>query len=277
FGTAQRGHGGPRTFRGRDLQVNLPLTLEEIAEGVTKKIRVTRYVRCEVCGGTGAEPGTKPEKCPTCKGHGEVRQVTRSFLGQMVQVTTCPACHGRGEVIPRPCGACAGEGRVKDTVTVEIPVPAGVESGNYITLDGEGHAGPFNGPPGDLIVVFEEKRHKLFERHGVDILYNLTLSIPQAVLGAKLQVPTLNGKVEVDIPPGVQSGKVLRLRGKGIRHLDSSRRGDELVRIAVWIPDKLTPRERELFEELSRSEGIRPPEDDEGGFFHKMKSVLFGE
>ncbi len=274
-GGAQQGRG-PKSYRGRDIQINLAITLEEIAEGVTKKIRVQRYETCGVCHGEGTKDGKTPETCPTCKGAGEIRQVTRSFLGQMVNITTCPTCQGRGSVIQHPCDHCGGEGRVRNQATVEIAVPAGVDDGNYMTLRGEGHAGPWKGSPGDLVVVFEQKEHKLFERHKDDILYAIAISVPEAVLGAEVEVPTLNGKATLEIPGGIQPGKVLRMRNKGIKHLHSHGRGDQLVRISVYIPEKPGAEARELIEKLRDKDGISPPTREGKGFFAKVRDAFLG-
>ncbi len=275
FGGAGGGQRGRRTMKGRDLRVDLAVTLEEVAEGVTKKIKVNRYERCVECGGSGARDRTATETCPTCRGAGEVRQVTRSLLGQMVNVSTCPTCNGRGEVVKDPCQVCHGEGRNKNASTIEINVPAGVEKGNYMTMRGEGHAGPHGGPSGDLIIVFDIKKHDQFERHGDDLLYGLHISIPQAVLGGEVEVPTLNGSVEVDIPSGTQAGKILRLRGKGLRHLNSSGKGDLLVQVNVYIPTKLSSEEREVFESLKDMDGVQPPKDGDHSFFQKVKNAFF--
>lgn len=276
FGGASGGGRGPRSFRGRDLQVNLAVTLEEIAEGTTKKIRVNRYESCDSCKGSGEAEGKAPTTCSTCKGAGEVRQVTRSFFGQMVNVAPCPTCQGKGTVINDPCRECGGEGRSKKAGTVTITVPAGVGDGNYLTIHGEGHAGPWGGPSGDLIVVFEQKEHEHFERHNDDIVHTIRISIPEAVLGAKIEVPVLGGQAEIDIPAGVQPGKILRLRNKGIRHLNASGRGDQLVRIEVYVPEKVNGDIRGVFEQLRESEGIEPPERSGKSFFRKVKDHIFG-
>ncbi|MCB2200674.1 molecular chaperone DnaJ [bacterium] len=278
FGGAAGGGGGrgPRNFRGRDLQVNLGVTLEEIAEGTTKKIRVNRYEPCETCEGKGTKEGKEPTTCSTCKGAGEVRQVTRSFFGQMVNVMPCPTCSGKGTVIEDPCNTCGGEGRNKTAGTVSIKVPAGVGDGNYLTIHGEGHAGPWSGPSGDLIVVFEQKNHEAFERHNDDILYSLRISLPEAVLGATVEVPVLGGQAEMEIPAGIQPGKVLRMRNKGIRHLNASGRGDQLVRVDVYIPEKPSTEVKEVFEKLRDVDGITPPARHGKSFFRKMKDHIFG-
>ncbi len=273
--TGGGGRGGRRTLKGRDLRIDLAITLEEVAEGVTKKIKVNRFERCVECGGSGALDQTAIDTCPTCKGTGEIRQMTRSLLGQMINVSTCPTCNGRGKVIKEACRDCNGDGRLKTSSTIEIDIPAGVEKGNYMTMRGEGHAGPQGGPSGDLIIVFDVKEHDHFERHGDDLLYGLNISIPEAVLGGQMEVPTLNGAVEVDIPSGTQSGRMLRLRGKGLRHLNSSSRGDLLVQVDVYIPTKLSAEERELFESLREMDGIKPPEGGDRNIFKRMKDAFF--
>ncbi|MDZ7291287.1 MAG: molecular chaperone DnaJ [candidate division KSB1 bacterium] len=274
FGHGSGGRPRETKQRGNDLQVPLKLTLEEIATGVNKKIKLHKYVKCDSCAGTGSERGTQEAICPTCRGTGEMRQVSRSFFGQFINVTTCHHCHGEGRIVKNPCPDCRGEGRVQGEKTVTIDIPPGVATGNYLTVRGEGNVGPRGGPAGDLLVVIEEKEHPYFERHGDDILYDLPLSIPQAVLGGVVEVPTLNGKARLDIVPGTQSGKILRMRGKGIPHLNGYGSGDQLVRIVVWVPTKLSPKERELFEQLAETEAVKPPKS-ERGFFSKVKEALF--
>ena len=279
FGGSMGGGGGgrgPRTFRGRDLQVNMGVSLEEIADGASKKIRVNRFETCDTCHGKGTRDGAEPSTCTTCKGAGEVRQVSRSFFGQMINVIPCPTCQGKGTLIDDPCSSCGGEGRRKNAGTVEIKVPAGVGDGNYLTIHGEGHAGPWGGPSGDLIVVFEQKNHEHFERHNDDILYSLRISLPEAVLGTRVEVPVLGGQAEMEIPAGVQPGKVLRLRNKGIHHLNASGRGDQLVRVDVYIPEKANSEVRELFEKMRDMDGIAPPQRSGKSFFRKVKDHIFG-
>ncbi len=259
FGMGEGRQRGPQ--RGSDLQIRLRLDLEEIATGVTKRLKLKRLVRCEHCGGSGAHPDAPPTTCPLCHGTGEVRQATRSIFGSFLNITTCSRCEGRGEIITRPCPECNGSGRVQAEQTIEVRVPAGVSTGNYITLRNEGNAGPLGGPPGDAIVLIEENEHPYFERHGDDILYDLPISFVQAALGDEVEVPTLNGRVQLQIDPGTQSGKILRMRGKGIPHLHGHGRGDQLVRIVVWTPTKLSVRERELLASLKDSENLRPPVD----------------
>lgn len=276
FGGEAGGRRGPKTYKGRDLQINLAVTLEEIAEGTTKKVRVNRFEGCDSCDGKGTKDGAAPKTCPTCKGAGEVKQVSRSFFGQMVNITACPACNGRGEIIEDKCPSCGGEGRSKTAATIEIDVPAGVENGNYMSMHGEGHHGPWGGPAGDLVVVFEEKEHKQFERHGDDILYPLSISIPEAVLGAEVEVPTLQSTIKIEVPAGTASGKILRIKGKGIHHLNANGKGDQLVRIEIYIPKKLSSETRELFDALKESEELNPGARKGKGFLKKMRDTIFG-
>jgi molecular chaperone DnaJ len=273
------GHGSsarPREARprGTDLNIRLKLTLEEISTGVTKKIKLRKFVKCEECSGSGNARGSQEVICPMCRGTGEVRQVTRSFFGQFINVTTCNHCRGEGRIVKNPCSECRGEGRVEGEKTIVVEIPAGVASGNYITVRAEGNVGPRGGPAGDVFVVIEEKEHEYFERHGDDILYDLPVSIPQAVLGDVVEVLTLNGKAKLEIAPGTQSGKILRMRGKGIPHLNGYGSGDQLVRVIVWIPAKLSPQEQQLFAQLASFESLKPP-TSERGFFTKIKEALF--
>ncbi|MFQ5864694.1 MAG: molecular chaperone DnaJ [bacterium] len=269
-----RGSTGPRQQRGRDLQIRLKLTLEEIANGVQKKIKLKKWTLCDACKGGGAAAGTTPITCLQCHGTGEVRQVSQSLFGQFVNITTCPRCNGEGKILKEPCKVCGGEGRVQGESIITVDIPSGVSYGNYITVRGEGNVGPKGGPEGDVIIFIEEKEHEYFERHGDDILYDLPLSFSQVALGADVEVPTLNGKAKLHIPPGTQSGKILRMRGKGILRLHSQKRGDQLVRIVVWTPTKLSAKEKKLFEELAKSEHTKPPQNDRT-FLRKVKEAIF--
>lgn len=272
FGTSRTAQK-ERMRRGSDLQIPLKLSLEDVAAGGTKKVKIQRLKTCEECQGTGARRGTRAVICPTCQGRGEVRHVSRSFLGQFVQTSTCPACQGQGEVIQDRCPHCNGEGRYKGEVTLSVNLPAGITTGNYLTLRGQGNAGLRGGPPGDVYLVIEEKPHPHFERHGDDILYRLLISFPQAALGDEVEIPTLNGRVKVTIPAGIQNGKVLRLKGKGIKHLNQSGSGDQLILVSIFTPRKLSPRDRELLEELSKSDSVKPQAED-GSFFSKVKNAF---
>jgi molecular chaperone DnaJ len=272
---ADDGFGRTRDSRGSDIQVKVRLTLEEIATGVEKKIRLKKSVLCSHCKGKGAEPGSTVTKCPQCEGQGQVRQVQRSFFGQIVNVTTCPRCRGEGEIVRSPCRECGGEGKVDGTETVSVKIPAGVMEGNYMTLRGHGNIGFRGASPGDLIVILEEKPHEIFERHERDILTRITISPSMAALGAKVDVPTLTGRAMVEIPRGIQAGKVLRLRGKGIRGLRGSEPGDELIRVEIRVPERLSARERELYEELRKLEGDHPPKAEKG-FFERVRDAFSG-
>ena len=262
FGTGTAGSGrrhGAASARGNDLQVRLQLDLREIATGVTKKIKVTRMVPCARCKGKGIKDGSSKQTCPTCRGTGELRQVSRSLFGQFVNVQTCPACRGEGALISDPCPGCGGEGATEGSKNVEVKIPAGVATGNYIRLDGQGDAGPRGGPSGDLIILIEEIEDEIFERHGYDIVCDLPVSFAQLALGARLEIPTLDGTAAIKIPPGTQSHKILRLKGKGIPHLNSYGRGDQLVHLVAWTPQTLSREEREAFEELEEKVREKPP------------------
>lgn len=269
------GTGSPRRRRnrGEDLRIRVKLTLEEIATGVEKSIKVRRLVQCDVCGGSGVAAGSSRRTCPQCKGGGQVRTITRTFLGTVQQVSTCHMCQGTGEVIADPCRVCGGEGRVRGSSTVQIKIPAGVSSGNYMTIENMGNAAPHHGEPGDLIAVFNEADHDYFTRHGNNVLCELPVSFTTAALGGTLSVPTLNGHETIQIPPGTQPGKMLKLRGKGIPHLHHAGSGDQLVRIVVWVPTKLSKEDKRLLEKLADSESFTPPPANKS-FFEKLRETL---
>lgn len=268
---ARRGPSGPP--QGRDLKITVKLTLEEVAKGVEKKINLNRQQRCDTCGGSGAAPGSSRETCSTCGGVGQVQQVSRSFFGQSVTVTTCPTCEGEGSSISDPCADCRGDGRVRGQTTLTVRIPAGVRSGNYIPLRGQGEVGPRGGAAGDCLVFIEEMDHDHFTRDGDDVIYQQPISFSQAALGDDVEVPTLTGKAKMKIPAGTQAGRVFRLRGKGIPDVDGRGVGDQLVQVMVWTPQELDGRERELFEELARLDEKRA--DSEGkSFFEKMREAF---
>jgi molecular chaperone DnaJ len=279
FGFGDFFGGGRRDTRsgrqkGSDLQITLRLTLEEVATGVTKKIRVKKLKTCQTCKGSGAKPGTQRQTCPTCKGAGEIRQVSRSLFGNFVNITTCSTCNGEGTVLTERCPECMGEGLVRGETTISVNVPAGVKTGNYLHLRGQGNAGPHGGPAGDIIVMIEEKEHEFFERNRDDVIYRLDLSIPQAVLGDDIEVPTLTGRAKLTIHPGTQPGKVLRMKGKGIKHLNGSGVGDQLVQVGIYVPEQLSLEERKCLESLRDSENFQPKSDSKG-FFRKVKDAFF--
>jgi len=267
--------GGSRSrgpSRGDDLQVRLPLTLEEIATGVEKKIRVKHLKRCETCRGRG---GQGESSCPQCKGRGQVRRVQQTMFGQFVNVSACPRCEGEGSIVAEPCGTCGGDGRISDTETVAVKVPAGVASGNYIPLRGLGDAGVRGGPSGDLVVLIEEKEHELFERHGDHLGLDLPVSFAVLAMGGKVEVPLLGGgTATLDVPSGTASGHVLRVKGKGLPGLRGGR-GDLQVRVRVWVPSKLSGADRKLLEEMRRSDGLRPPAPSRS-LFEKVRDAFGG-
>ena len=244
---------------GRNLQVTLKLGLAEAASGVTRKIKVQKQVACPRCSGSGAAPGSRPQTCQTCRGVGRVRQVRQSLLGQMVTETTCPHCGGRGQQIGDPCGDCRGTGTVRGEETLEIKVPAGVTTGNYMELRGKGDVGEQGGPAGNLRVVMEVTEDELFERHGDDVLLDVPVSPVDLMLGTKLTVPTLDGKVALKVPPGTQSHKIFRLRGKGMPHLNRSGSGDQLVRVISWTPLDLSTEQIKALRDLRESLAAQVP------------------
>lgn len=253
-GSGGRSRGGPS--RGDDLQVRLPLTLEEVATGIEKKIRVKHLKRCATCDGRG---GKGEGACSQCQGRGQVRRVQQTIFGQFVNVSACPKCDGEGSTVKEPCRTCGGDGRVSETETVSVKVPAGVASGNYIPLRGLGDAGRRGGPPGDLIVHIEEKPHDVFERHQEDLHILVPVSFATLALGGKVEVPLLGGGSHtLDVAAGTASGHTARVRGKGLAGLRGGR-GDLHVQVRVWVPGKLSAAERKLLEELRKAEGQRPP------------------
>mgnify|MGYP001560393399 CR=1 FL=1 len=278
FGASgQRRRRGQHGQPGSDLRIRLPLSLEVISTGVEKKLKVRRQRTCDTCKGSGARTSSGRAACPQCNGTGELRQVSRSMFGQFVNIATCPTCEGEGKVVKDPCPACHGEGRQQGESTIKVTVPAGVSTGNYIPLQGQGNAGRRGGPPGDLIVVIEEEEHPHFTRNGDDIIYDLVISFPQAALGGEVEVPTLAGTARLTIDAGTPPGRLLRMRERGIPHLNNYGRGDQLVRVQVWVPRKLSAHEKELLKELGRSEHIQPTEEERRGnrsFFEKVKDVF---
>jgi molecular chaperone DnaJ len=228
--------------------------------------------RCTTCEGSGAKPGTKPTTCGTCNGSGEVRRATRSMFGQFISVAPCPTCGGEGSVIRETCEVCRGEGRVRGDRSVTVDIPAGVSTNNYLTLRGQGAAGPRNGPSGDLLVMLDIKEDDRFERQGDDLIFDLPLSFSQAALGGEHEVPTPYGDERLRIPPGTQPETVLRLRGRGLPILGQDGKGDLLVRVHVWTPERITDEQERLFRELAKLEGEAPKRAP--GFWSKLKEAL---
>jgi molecular chaperone DnaJ len=265
-----RGPGGG--IRGDDLQVRLPLTLEEIATGVEKKIRVTHMKKCETCNGRG---GQGESVCPQCQGRGQVRRVQQTVFGQFVNVSACPRCEGEGQIVAQPCKTCGGDGRKSASDTVSVKVPAGVAAGNYIPLRGLGDAGVRGGPTGDLVVLIEEKEHDLFERHGDDLVIDLPVTFSALALGGKVEAPLLGGgRAMVEVAAGTPSGHVARLKGKGLPGLRGGR-GDLHVRLRVWVPTKLSTADKKLLEELRQSEAQKPPPPSRS-LFERVRDAFGG-
>ena len=277
FGGGGRGRGRRSAGQpGSDMKLRIELGLEEIAFGTEKKLKVKKQVKCDKCNGTGAETEDDFITCSTCNGMGEVRQVHKTMLGQMVNVQTCPDCRGEGRIIKEKCSKCHGEGRYKGEETVQVQVPSGVSKGNYITMRGQGNAGKRGGEAGDLVILIEEKEHEHFERDGNDIYYDLVLSVPDAILGTEVKVPTLKGQAKIKIDKGIQPGKLLRLKEKGIHGLRRSGVGDQYVRVNVYMPQNLTDEEQGHIEALRGNKHFQASnKNGEGkGFFSKIKDVF---
>ncbi|MFC1952893.1 molecular chaperone DnaJ [Chloroflexota bacterium] len=241
--------------RGNDLQSRLSITLEDAAFGIEKEINISRTENCSECSGSGSRSGTKPEQCPGCGGTGQVRQVQQSIFGRFTNVTTCSRCQGEGRIITEPCSKCRGTGKEKFQRSIMVDIPAGVEHGTRVRLNGEGDAGLRGGPSGNLYISLSVKEHDIFIREGDDILYSLPINFAQAALGTELEVPTLNGPVKLKIPSGSQGGQVFKLKNKGIPHLHGRGQGSQLVNLKVVTPESLSRKQRKLFEELAKELG----------------------
>ena len=267
FGRRERRRPGPQP--GEDVSIGLEIALQEAALGAEKTIAVPRRVKCETCQGSGAKPGTTPQTCSLCQGNGQIR----SQQGFFAIARTCPDCQGRGTVISDPCASCQGIGVVSKTTSLQVTIPAGVDNGSRLRLRGEGEASPTGGPPGDLYVFIQVQEHPFFERHGNDIVCTVSLSFPQAALGAEIKVDTLEGKSRMKVPAGTQPGTLFRLREKGVRDLRGTGRGDQLVRVTVEVPQQLSPEQRRLIEELARLDGadVQPGHK---GFLSKVKELF---
>jgi molecular chaperone DnaJ len=277
FGGGRRRSGGnrPRGERGTNLRIKVKMTLEEIATGVNKKIKVRKQVTCNTCGGSGARDAGSVETCATCRGSGMVNRVTQTPFGMMQTAVQCPTCHGSGQTIKSPCNVCRGEGRVFGEETIEVDIPAGVHEGIQLSMSGKGNAGAKGGAPGDLVITIEEIPHEEFTREGNNIHYELFLNIADATLGSKLEVPTLDGRARITVPPGTQSGKVFRLKDKGLPALQSYGRGDQLIHVNVWTPKKVTDEERRLLEKLREMPNFKPaPDKEDRSFFERVKDVF---
>jgi molecular chaperone DnaJ len=274
-GGQQQSRGGRRVAKGSNLRIKVKLTLEEIANGAEKKIKVNKQVTCKTCDGTGAKDRNSVSTCSTCGGSGAVRRVTNTILGQMQTSSTCPTCNGSGSQITSKCNSCHGEGTVRGEETISINIPAGVSDGMQLSMSGKGNAAPNGGIPGDLIILIEEMPHETLKREGNNIVYDLHVSIVDAALGFSAEVPTIDGKAKIKIDPGTQSGKLLRLKGKGIPEINSYQRGDEIIHVNIWTPKALSSEERELLEKLRDSPNFKPqPGKNDKSFFEKMKEYF---
>lgn len=275
FGETGRRSSSRRTHKGSNLRIKVKVTLEDVLHGAEKKLKVNKYVSCKACEGTGAKNGTAYNTCSTCNGAGRVTRVTNTFLGQMQTASTCPSCGGEGQTIEHKCPSCYGNGIVKSEEVISVKIPAGVEDGMQLALNGKGNAAPRGGIPGDLIILVEEKPHSKLVRDGQNLLYDHHISFPQAVLGTTIEVPTLEGKARIKIEPGTQAGKVLRLKGKGLPSVNGYGRGDLLVNINVWTPQKVSPEEKEMLNQMEQSEHFKPdPKKLDKNFFERMKSAF---
>lgn len=270
-----RGRSSRRVKKGSNLRVKVALDLEEIAKGVEKKLKVNKYVACSACNGTGARGSSGYSTCSTCHGSGHVTRVTNTLLGQMQTSSTCPACDGEGKIVKDRCTNCHGEGIVKEEEVIKINIPAGVAEGMQLNVTGKGNAARRGGINGDLLVLIEEKSHPELVRDGNDLLYNLYLTFPQAVLGSTIEIPTIDGKVKIRVDAGTQPGKILRLRGKGLPEVNGYGKGDILVSINVWIPKQLTKEEQKMVERFVDSDNFVPrPEKGEKNFFERIRNYF---
>ncbi len=271
------GGRGPRARKGPDIRLTLPLTLQEVANGVTKTLRVRLHEPCSTCGGTGGKDGAAAATCSMCGGAGEVRRVQRSMLGQMVTVAPCPRCGGSGETVERPCDRCGGSGVESRETSLDVEIPAGVSSGDYLTLRGKGNVGERNGPRGDVIVVLEVEADPRFVREGADLIHELPITYTQAALGAEVEVPTIDGSARLKVPAGTQSGRLLRMRGRGLPRLRGGGTGDQIVRLVVWVPTDPGKEEEKLLRRLAQVESP-PPEriegEDGGSFWSRVKEAF---
>jgi molecular chaperone DnaJ len=275
FGSSFGGGGQQRVRKGSNLQIKLKLTLQEIANGVAKKVKVKRYVTCQACQGNGAKDGTALSTCSHCKGSGQVGRLANTILGQVMTTSPCPVCRGAGRTILTPCRSCQGEGRRYQEEVITINIPAGVGQGMQLSMSGKGNFPPQGGIPGDLIIKIEEKEDELLKREGDNVHCQLYISFIDAALGSDQEVPTIHGKVKIKLEPGTQSGKILKLRGQGIKNIEGYGIGDQFVHVQVWTPKKLSKEEKEMFETLKSSPNFVPKlKKQEKSFFEKVKTFF---
>jgi len=275
FGGGSRGGGRTRMERGSDLRIKVELTLDEMAKGVNKKLRVKKYVACDECNGSGAQKDSGYETCDTCYGQGQVKQVTNTFLGQMYTASTCPQCGGAGKIIKNKCKKCVGQGRLQDEEVVDIDIPAGVRDGVQLTVKGKGNSAKRGGLPGNLLVLVEEIEDDELKRDGDNIIYDLRLSFTEAALGIEKEVPTVDGKAKITVPPGTQGGKIFKLKNKGLPNLDGRGTGDELIHVNIYVPRQLDKDEKETLKKLGESDNFQPSSDDgEKTFLDRVKEIF---
>ena len=276
-GGGRRGAGGGRSRgqRGSNLRIKMKLTYEEIAKGVTKNVKVKKYVVCGTCSGNGAKDKNSLQNCSTCNGSGQVKRVTNTFLGQMQTVTTCPTCNGEGSTVTAKCASCKGDGRVYGEETISIDIPAGVQESMQLSMNGKGNAGERGGASGDLIIQIEEETHPHLHRDGLNVAFDLYISIPDATFGTQVEVPTIDGRAKIKIPAGTQSGKIFRLKGKGFPEVQGYGRGDQLIQVNVWTPQQLSAEEKSILEKLNRSDNFKPqPGKGDKNFFDRVREAF---
>ena len=267
--------GGRRVARGTNLRIKVKLTLEEIAKGVEKKVKVNKQVNCHTCDGSGAKDKSSFHTCNTCGGSGSVRRVTNTILGQMQTTSTCPTCNGEGVEITAKCTTCRGEGLERGEETIVINIPAGVSEGMQLSMSGKGNAAPRGGIAGDLIILVEEIPHEALKRDGLNVIYDLYINFVDATLGTSVEVPTIDGKAKIKIDPGTQAGKILRLKGKGIPEVNSYHKGDQLIYVNIWTPKAVSSDEKEILEKLKESPNFKPqPGKSEKSFFERIKEYF---
>jgi len=277
FGGSRGGGGGARrqSNRGNNLRIKVKLTLEEIHSGVNKKIKVKKYVGCKTCSNTGAKDKGSVSGCGTCGGSGYVRKVASTFLGQMQTTVTCPSCSGQGTTITSKCNSCKGDGRIYGDETINIDIPAGVSEGMQLSMSSKGNIGKRGGSTGDLLINIEELEHETLQRDGVNVIHDLFVNFADAALGTSLEVPTIEGRVKIKLPPGTQAGKIFRLKGKGLPSIRGYEKGDQLIHVNIWTPKSLSSEERDMLESLRTSKNFIPnPSKSDKGFFDKMRDIF---
>jgi molecular chaperone DnaJ len=278
FGGGQsrsRGGAKARGQRGSNLRIKLKLNFEEIANGVNKQVKVKKHVLCGTCNGNGAKDSSSIQTCSTCKGSGQVRKVTNTFLGQMQTVNTCPTCNGEGSTVTAKCTACKGEGRVYGEETISIDIPAGVQDGMQLSMSGKGNAGERGGSSGDLIIMIEEEQHEFLHRDGLNVSFDLYITIPDAIFGTSAEVPTIDGRAKIKIPAGTQSGKIFRLKGKGFPEVQGYAKGDQLIHVNIWTPQEVSEEEKIALNKMQESENFKPkPVKGDKSFYDKVKEAF---